>query len=85
MNKIVSDWEFNREVKKRAEKVGVEVKKIRLRSMKRKGRITFDKCLLEMPIKRRSEVIIHELLHLKYPNHGRMFKALMKTYISKIK
>jgi len=27
------------------------------------------------------EVIVHELLHLKYPNHEKMFKVLMKTYL----
>lgn len=26
-------------------------------------------------------VIAHELLHLKVPNHGRLFKALMTTHI----
>jgi predicted metal-dependent hydrolase len=28
-------------------------------------------------------VIVHELLHLKVPNHGRLFKALMTTYVPK--
>jgi hypothetical protein len=27
------------------------------------------------------EVIVHELLHLKVPNHGRLFKALLKAYL----
>jgi len=91
MKQVVSDWEFKREVKKWAEEVGVSVKEIHLRAMKKKwascssrGRLTFDKCLLEMPIKRRSEVIIHELLHFKYPNHGRMFKALLNIYLHNI-
>ena len=26
-------------------------------------------------------VIAHELLHLKVPNHGRLFKALMSTHV----
>jgi predicted metal-dependent hydrolase len=26
-------------------------------------------------------VITHELLHLRVPNHGRLFKALMSTHI----
>lgn len=26
-------------------------------------------------------VIVHELLHLKVPNHGRLFKALMTTHV----
>jgi Protein of unknown function DUF45 len=28
-------------------------------------------------------VIVHELLHLKVPNHGRLFKALMSAHIPK--
>ncbi|MFQ3684915.1 YgjP-like metallopeptidase domain-containing protein, partial [Roseiflexus sp.] len=32
---------------------------------------------------RRAEVIVHELLHLKVPNHGRLFRALLKSYLSK--
>ena len=28
-----------------------------------------------------SKAILHELLHLKYPNHGKMFKALFKAYL----
>jgi predicted metal-dependent hydrolase len=26
-------------------------------------------------------VIVHELLHLKLPNHGRLFKALMTIHV----
>jgi predicted metal-dependent hydrolase len=28
-------------------------------------------------------VIVHELLHLKIPNHGRLFKALMTAHVPK--
>jgi hypothetical protein len=28
-------------------------------------------------------VIAHELLHLKVPNHGRLFKALMTAHVPK--
>jgi len=27
------------------------------------------------------EVIIHELLHLRYPNHNKIFKVLLKKYL----
>jgi len=28
------------------------------------------------------EVIVHELLHLKVPNHGKVFRALLKAYLA---
>ena len=43
-----------------------------------------DMSLLEKPVMTRSEVIQHELLHLKYPNPERMFKTLLNTYMNKI-
>ena len=83
--------EFKSEVRSWAEKVGVEAKEIHLRDMKRKwascsskGRLTFDPSLLSKPVRTRAEVILHELLHLKYPNHGRMFKLLLNTYLNKV-
>jgi hypothetical protein len=41
------------------------------------GRVTFDTDLLTQPAAFRHEVIVHELLHLKVPNHGRLFKAYL--------
>jgi len=29
----------------------------------------------------REYVIVHELLHLKVPNHGKLFKTLLRAYI----
>ncbi|MFW6118908.1 MAG: M48 family metallopeptidase [Planctomycetota bacterium] len=71
-----------------AESVGVQPREIHLRQMKRKvascssrGRLTFDPSLLDQEPKRRAEVIVHELLHLRYPNHGKMFDALLRAHI----
>lgn len=81
---------FKREVYKLAKEIGVEIKEIHLRKMKRKlascsskGRLTFDKSLLYESNEKIKEVVLHELLHLRYPNHNKMFKALLKTYLSK--
>lgn len=83
---------FKEEVLTLAEDVGVKPREIHIRSMKRKwascsssGRLTFDKKLLDEPEELRLKVIIHELLHMKYPNHGKMFKLLLNTYLEKAK
>ena len=71
-----------------AEEVGVSPREIHSRTRKRKwascssrGRLTFDKSLLNEPEEVRFKVILHELLHLKYPNHGKMFNSLLDTYL----
>ena len=79
---------FKSEVITWAEKIKVSPKEIHLRSMKRKwascstkGRVTFDIKLLELSGKKRSEFIVHELLHLRYPSHGKMFKAMYRSFL----
>ena len=47
-----------------------------------RGRITFNTDLLAKPEPFRREVIIHELLHLKIPNHGKVFKSLLRAYLA---
>ena len=79
--------EFKMEVIDWSKKIGVEPKEIHIRPMKRKlascssrRRLTFSSELLETSLELRRHAIIHELLHLKYPNHGRMFKLLLDLY-----
>jgi len=48
-----------------------------------RGRLTFNPELLDKSRERQVEVILHELLHQKYPNHGKMFSLLMKNYMEK--
>ncbi|MGI8828126.1 MAG: M48 metallopeptidase family protein [Chloroflexota bacterium] len=80
---------FKEEVRGWAEKVGVQPAEIHVRPMRRKwascssrGRLTFDAELLSQPAAFRDEVVVHELLHLKVPNHGPLFKALLRAYAS---
>jgi len=86
---IVPSQVFKSEVMAWAKRIGVEPKEIRLRPMKSKwascssnGRLTFNTDILQQPARFRHEAIVHELLHLKVPNHGRLFKHLMKAYLS---
>jgi Protein of unknown function DUF45 len=44
------------------------------------GRLTFDTGLLTQPAGFRDEVITHELLHLRVPNHGPVFRALFRAH-----
>lgn len=44
-----------------------------------KGQGHFATDLLAQPEPLRREVIVHELLHLKVPNHGPIFRALLSA------
>ncbi len=81
---------FKTEVGAWAKRIGVEPKELHVRPMSRKwgscstaGRVTFDADLLVQSADFRREVIVHELLHLKVPNHGKLFKALLRAYLGK--
>lgn len=85
---MISNDDFKKQVWDLADKIRVEPKEVHIRKMKNKwascsakGRLTFDTSLLKEPVEIRLEVIIHELLHLKYPTHGKMFKRLLDTYV----
>jgi len=82
--------EFKLDVLAWAKEVGVEPTEIHVRKMKRKiasrssrGRLTFDVSLLEENDGNRLKAILHELLHLKYPNHGKMFNSLLNAYLTR--
>lgn len=79
---------FKAEVYAWAERIGVTPAEVHVRPMTRKwascssrGRVTFDVGLLEQRSAFRDEVIVHELLHLKVPNHGRLFKTLVRAHL----
>jgi len=80
--------EFLSEVQKWAKRIRARNFRIRLQSMRRKWascskrrNVTFNTELLLQPKIFRDCVIVHELLHLKVPNHGKLFKSLLRTYI----
>lgn len=79
---------FKERVSLWAVKVRVKPKQVRLQSMTRKwascstdGRLTFSEELLRQPIEFQDYVVVHELLHLKVPNHGKLFKSLLSAHI----
>ncbi len=89
LEQIVPAELFKAEVRAMAAKMGVEPQSITLRAMKRKwascsskGNLTFDLDLLRQPANFRRKVIVHELLHLKVPNHGKLFKAMEAMYLA---
>lgn len=70
------------------DRIQVKVKQIQLRPMKQKwasisttGRLTLNTELLDLPKDLGEFVIVHELVHLLVPNHGKLFKCFMFTYL----
>ena len=45
------------------------------------GRLTLNAELLNLPRDLGEFVIVHELLHLLAPNHGKVFKSFMTAYL----
>lgn len=79
---------FVRSVREWADRLEVSVRSIAVRRMQRKwascstaGTLTFDETLLSQPEDLQDYVIVHELLHLRVPNHGRLWKSLMRAYL----
>lgn len=71
-----------------SEKLKVRPREIHLRAMTRKwascstsGRVTFSYALLREPPHFRNYVVVHELLHLRLPNHGKLFKSLLSLHL----
>ncbi|MBU2252457.1 MAG: M48 family metallopeptidase [Proteobacteria bacterium] len=45
------------------------------------GRLTFDESLIGKPHRLQDYVIVHELLHFRVPNHGKLWKSLMRAHL----
>jgi len=80
--------EFKTRVYCWAEKLDAPVVSIAVRRMTTKwascstnGRLTFDTTLLEMRPELQDYVIVHELLHFHVPNHGKLWKSLMRVHL----
>ena len=71
-----------------ASKIGVAPKRVQIQRMKKKwascsssGRVCLSSDLLVEDSAFQEVVIVHELIHLLVPNHGKLFKSLMKAYL----
>jgi len=88
----IEKWQNKAEFKARvyyfSRELGIDVKFLALRPMKNKwascstnGNLNFNTELLELDKEIGDYVIVHELLHFHIPNHGKLWKSLMKAYL----
>lgn len=85
-------WKNKQEFKNRvyhfAKEMDIAVKSLSLRPMRNKwascstsGNLNFNEELLDLDRKIGDYVIVHELLHFRVPNHGKLWKSLMIAYL----
>jgi len=79
---------FRAQVAHWARRIRVKPRHVRLQAMPRKwascstaGAVSFSLDFLAQPAQFREYVIVHELLHLRVPDHGRLFKSLLRSYL----
>lgn len=80
--------EFKARVLQWAAKLGVDVRSLAVRPMRNKwascstaGNLNFNAELLLLEKELGDYVIVHELLHFSVPNHGKLWKSLMRVHI----
>ena len=80
--------EFRWAVRDWSVKIGVKMPSVHFRAMRTKwasmstrGRMTVDTSLLRLGRDLGEYVIVHELVHLLAPNHGKLFKSFMQAYL----
>jgi predicted metal-dependent hydrolase len=88
MNTWKDKTEFKECVHDYAEKMGIKIKALYLREMTTKwascstdGNLNFNSELLGLEKDLGKFAIVHELLHFKIPNHGKLWKSLMTAYL----
>ncbi len=80
--------EFKARVLQWAAMLGVEVRSLAVRPMRNKwascstaGSLNFNAELLLLERELGDYVIVHELLHFSVPNHGKLWKSLMRVHL----
>lgn len=79
---------FKEAVRSWAATLNVKPSQIRVQRMKNKWAscsskkaVTFSENLLKERREFQEYVIVHELLHLRVPNHGKLFRSLLSLYL----
>ena len=80
--------EFKGRVLEWANKLDVKARSLAVRPMRRKwascstaGNLNFSSELLDLDRELGDYVIVHELLHFSVPNHGKLWKSLMRAHL----
>ena len=80
--------EFKSRVLEWAAKLDVRARSLAVRPMRRKwascstaGNLNFSSELLGLDRELGDYVIVHELLHFSVPNHGKLWKSLMRAHL----
>lgn len=88
MNNWRDKDEFKARVTKWAKILDVRIKSLTIRPMRNKwascstgGNLNFNAEMLALDRKVIDYVIVHELLHFFVPNHGRLWKSLMRAHL----
>ena len=88
MQKLSHREEFKTRVYEWAEKLDVRVRSLAIRPMQKKwascstaGNLQFSTDLLDLGRDLADYVIVHELLHFSAPNHGKLWKSLMRAHL----
>jgi len=88
MDKPVAKKAFKDRVHYWAKKLDVKVVWLGVRPMKNKwascstsGHLNFNADLLDLKTDLWDYVIVHELLHFFVPNHGKLWKSLMRAHL----
>ena len=79
---------FKERVRQWAEKLDVDFQSLAVRPMRNKwascssnGSLNFDAGLLALDHRLSDYVIVHELLNFRTPNHGKLWKSLMRVHL----
>ena len=88
MTGIAQKREFKQRVRQWAKKLDVKIVWLGIRPMNNKwascstnGHLNFNDELLDLDEELWDYVIVHELLHFFVPNHGRLWKSLMRAHL----